>query len=134
MRCALFFLAALAMADPPSDVVDFFREVADALKDGHSDDPHFPSNARPFLDKFDSTMPGFAKLRSEVEALVAAGQVGSAIEFVSDAGDEQKRILELDWLLEVEGRQPRRQILKCTIERQRKKWEITALEPVEFFE
>lgn len=134
MRCALFFLAVLATADPPSDVVDFFRTVVDALKDGHSDDPRFPSTARPFLDKVDSAMPGFVKLRSEVEALVAAGHVGSAIEFVTDEGDESKRMMELDWLLEVDGRPPRRQILKCTIERRGKKWKITALEPLEFFE
>jgi len=42
-------------------------------------------------------------------------------------------MLQLDWLLQIEDEQPRRQILKCTIERQGKNWKITALDPIEFF-
>ncbi len=132
-RSALFFIAVLAMADTPADVVDFFRMTAEALATAHSDDNQFPSDARAFLDRFDPKMPGYGKLRDEVQALVAAVQVGSAIEIVSDEGDDQKRSLELDWVLEIEGQQPRRKIVKCRIERQGKKWKIVALEPVDFF-
>jgi hypothetical protein len=134
LSLALFLVsAALAMAQTPSDVVEFFHSVAATLGDAHSDDPITPTNASPFLDKFDSRMPGFATFRDEIEVLVAAGRVGSVIDFVSDEGDDRKRSLELDWLLQIEDQQARRQILKCTIERQGKKWKITALEPIEFF-
>jgi hypothetical protein len=126
--------ATLATAQTPSeDVVDFFGSVASTLQDAHSDDPKVPTDARPFLDKFDSRMLGFAVFRDEIEALVAAAHVGSVIDFVTDEGDDRKRTLQLDWLLEIEDEQPRRQILKCTIERQGKRWKITALEPIEFF-
>jgi hypothetical protein len=50
-----------------------------------------------------------------------------------DEGDELKRTLELDWLLKIDTDEPRRQIVKCQVEKQGKKWKITALEPVDFF-
>jgi hypothetical protein len=130
---SLFVVATSVAMAQPSDVVDFFRTVASTLQDAHSDDPNLPTDARPFLDKFDSRMPGFAAFRDEIEALVAAAHVSSAIDFVTDEGDNQKRMLQLDWLLQIEDEQPRRQILKCTIERQGKNWKITALDPIEFF-
>jgi len=122
-----------AIAQTPSDVVDFFRDVAATLGAAHSDDPKVPTDPNPFLDKFDSRMPGFAAFRDEILALVAASHVGSVIEFVTDEGDDHMRKLDLDWLLQIEDQQPRRQILKCTIERQGRKWKITALEPLDFF-
>ena len=45
----------------------------------------------------------------------------------------QKRTLELDWLLKIDNAEPRRQIVKCQVEKQGKKWKITSLDPVEFF-
>lgn len=133
LRCALLWVAFSARAAAPPDVLDFFRATAEALSLSHSEDPCFPSSARPFLDRFDPSMPGYAELRDDVEALVAVARVGSAIEIIVDDGDDRKRSLELDWVLEVEDRQPRRQVLKCTIERRGKKWAITSLEPLDFF-
>ena len=78
-------------------------------------------------------MVGYATLRDEIESLLSAAEVGSAIEIVTDEGDDQKRTLELDWVLEITDQQPKRAILKCTIARQGKKWKITALDPIEFF-
>ena len=63
----------------------------------------------------------------------SAQEIGSTIEVITDEGDEQKRTLELDWLLKIDNAEPRRQIVKCQVERQGKKWKITALDPVEFF-
>src|ERR1043166_3659168 len=99
-------LMMLALADPPADVLEFFRTTVEALLD---------NDAREFMANFDPNMPGYA------------------IEIVSDEGDDRKRALELDWLLEIEGKQPKRGILKCRIERQGKKWKITSLDPIEFF-
>ena len=62
-----------------------------------------------------------------------AQEIGSTVDVITDEGDEQKRTLELDWLLKIDNDEPRRQIVKCQVEKQGKKWKITALEPVEFF-
>ncbi len=78
--------AAIAVAQTPADVVEFFRATANALAEAHSKDRDFPSDAGPFLDNFDPNMPGFATLRDEIQALVSAGPVGSVIDFVSDEG------------------------------------------------
>lgn len=133
-RCLILIAAAVAMAQtPPADVMSFFRSVADALAQGHSDDPLFASDAGPFLEKFDPKMPGYATLRDEVESLLVGSKVGSVIEIVTDDGDNRKRSLELDWLLQIEDQPSRREIVKCKIEREGKDWKITAFEPIDFF-
>jgi hypothetical protein len=125
MRRGLVLIATvLALAQTPAGVVEFFRILAEALSQ---------KNASDFLDKFDGNMPGYATLRDEIETLLAAADVGSAIEIVNDEGDDQKRALELDWLLEIGDHKPRRAIVKVSIERRGKNWKITALEPIEFF-
>lgn len=134
LLCTAIVLAAgLRAADPPRDVVEFFEDVARALAEAHTNNPRLPISAAVFLDKFDSTMPGYAQLRENVEDLVSRSPVGSAVEFVTDEGDENKRTLDVDWTLEIEDRQPRRQVLKCTIEHRGKTWKITSLAPVDFF-
>ena len=112
------------MGQTPQDVVEFFRDVAGDLSQ---------NNPTGFLDHFDRNMPGFATFRDEIEALLGSAEVGSAIEIVTDEGDDQKRTMQLDWILAIADEQPKRALLKCTIARQGKKWRITTLEPVEFF-
>jgi hypothetical protein len=132
MRWALFLIAAtMACAEPPADVLDLFREAADALAN---------DDASTFLATFDRNMTGYAAFRDEIVGLLAAHDVGSTIEVVNDEGDDQKRSLDLDWLLVISEknsgsgqRETRRRVLKCRIERQGKGWKITGLEPVEFF-
>jgi len=128
MHAALFFATLLAFADPPSDVVDFFRSTATALGDAHRD-----GSARAFLEHFDASMPGYPEFADRIEALAAAGEVGAVIDFVSVKEDGAKIALELDWLLQPEGERPRRGVLSCTLERRGKKWKITSLSPIEFF-
>ena len=130
VHAALVLLLALfAPDDPPKDVIEFFGSAAESLTNAHDH-----GNARAFLDHFDSSMPGFVALRDQVEAMIAADEAGSTIEVVSDQGDDKKRTLDLDWLLEVDGNRPKRAVIKCTIEKRGKKWKITRLEPVSFFQ
>jgi hypothetical protein len=125
MRFAAFVSAAvLSVAQLPQDAVDFFHDAATALSSGEASE---------FLDHFDSAMPGYATLRGEIEELKSRAEVATAINFVSDSGGDQRRTLELDWMLEITDRPTRRQIVKCTIERQKKGWKIVALEPIDFF-
>lgn len=133
---ALATAAALPAADPPPDVVEFFRGAAQSLTEAHTQNSRLPNDPATFLSHFDSNMPGYAQLRAEIEDLVNRATVANEIEFVTDEGDENKRTLALDWTMEIEGQRSRRAILKCTIERasgKKAKWKITALSPVEFF-
>ena len=109
----------------PPEQMEVFRAVTEALANQDADS---------FLDQFDTKMPGYAKLRDEIRDLFGMAQeIGSTIDVITDEGDEQKRMLELDWLLKIDNDQPRRQIVKCQVEKQSKKWKIIALDPVEFF-
>ena len=127
----LLLVATFAFADAAADVLNVFTSAAEALI---NDDP------ASFLDSFDRNMPGYAALQNNVEGLLAAYDVGATIEEIADEGDDQKRTVELDWLLLLSQKgatngpqQTRRQVVKCTVERRGKQWKITALEPVDFF-
>jgi hypothetical protein len=124
LSAAVMTLGQPPAPDIPKDVLDLFRTAAEALADKD------PTN---FLDKFDRKMAGYDTLHDEVFALLDHSEVSSELEIVSDEGDAQKRVLQLDWVLHIDEDQPRRQIVKCSIERQGKKWKITSIEPVEFF-
>jgi len=79
-------------------------------------------------------MPQYERLRDEIRDLFGTAQeIGSTIDVITDDGDGQKRTLDLDWLLKIDNAEPRRQIVKCQVEKQGKKWKITTLDPVEFF-
>jgi len=120
-------VAALAMADSP-EMVNFLRSMAADLAQAHED-----HNARQFMDHFDSAMPGFAQLRDEVEDLAGRGEIGSVIEIATESGEDDRRTLELDWVLEIQDQAPRRKVVKCTVEKRGKNWKITSLEPIDFF-
>ena len=127
MGTALLLLM-LALEDPPKDVIDFFRSVASELSEAHDN-----GNGRAFLDHFDKSMRGYPEFSDQIEAMVAAGEVSTTIDFVNTEGNDQKRTLDLDWLLQCEGERPKRQVVKCTIEKRGKKWKITSIAPMEFF-
>jgi hypothetical protein len=125
---ALFAGACLAAAGQtrPPEHMEIFRGVAEALANLDAD---------AFLNQFDEKMPGYEKLRGEIQDLLGvAKEIGSTTDVITDVGDDQKRMLELDWVLKIDDDAPRRQIVKCGIEKQGKKWKITALDPVEFFQ
>jgi hypothetical protein len=131
MSYALLLLAGtLAFEDPPKDVIDFFRSVASALSDSGRD---INTKTSDFLEYFDKSMPGYAEFSGQVEAMVGAGEVSTSIDFINTKGDDQKRTLDLDWLLLCEGFGPKRAVIKCTIEKRGRKWKITEISPIEFF-
>jgi len=117
-------LTAVGQNRPPEEM-EVFRAASEALANRDAD---------AFLDQFDQRMSRYAELRDEIRDLFGRAQeIGSTIDVITDEGNEQKRTLELDWLLKIDNADPRRQIVKCTVEKQGKRWKITALEPVEFF-
>jgi hypothetical protein len=113
-------LTAVGQSRPPEEM-EVFRAASEALANRDAD---------AFLDQFDQRMPRYAELRDEIRDLFGVAQeIGSTIDVITSEGNK----LELDWLLKIDTAAPRRQIVKCQIEKQGKKWKITALEPVEFF-
>ena len=127
MRCLVFLVAAglVCGQNRPPEQMEVFRNVSEALANRDAD---------AFLDQFDRQMPEYEKLRDEIQELIGLAQeIGSTIDVITDEGDDSKRRLQLDWLLKIDIAEPRRQIVKCQVEKQGKKWKITALEPVEFF-
>jgi len=105
--------------------MEVFRGVSEALANRDTD---------AFLDQFDRKMPEYDKLRGEIQELFGMAQeIGSTVDVITDEGSDEKRAMELDWLLKIDTDEPRRQIVKCQVEKQGKKWKSTALEPVEFF-
>ena len=117
-----FLLGALLMGqNRPPEHMEVFRAVTEALANQDAD---------AFLDQFDPKMPQYETLRDEIQTLFgAAREIGSTIDVITEDGNK----LELDWLLKIDNAEPRRQIVKCQIEKQGKKWKIVSLEPVELF-
>jgi hypothetical protein len=126
VKLAAFLLAAaLAFGvEPPKDVGEFFRTAVEALAD---------KDAAAFLDHFDRNMPGYADFRDDMTALLDRSEVVSTVAFVTDDGDTARRVLQLDWDVQIDQDRRRRQIVKCTIERQGKKWKIVAFDPLDLF-
>jgi hypothetical protein len=108
----------------PKDVQNLIRETAEDLSN---------KDTSAFLNHFDPKMPGYETLHYEIEGLVARDAVVSTIEIVTDKGDNQRREMDLDWILSVDTDRPRRLLVKVRIEKQGKQWKIAALDPVEFF-
>ena len=128
---ALVLMAWFAQAQTAPDVLKFFQTAAESLAD---------DDEQGFFDHFDPNMPGFTELRQSVQTLLAAREVASAIEIVNDDGDAKRRLLQLDWVITtseknaVNGQSSTRRVLvKCKLERQGKKWKITAFEPLDLF-
>lgn len=127
------FLAALAaplLAGAEQEVLDLFTALASALSEG---------NGLAFLDRVDHSMPDYEKLQRNVLALVAQNELVAAIDVLEDEGDEQARAVQVDWLLQIRSREEtgtllrRREIVKCRLERVKKKWKVASLNPVSLF-
>ena len=122
--------AALAPGDAPPELIDLFASMASALSE---------SNAEMFLRAIDPAMPGYERFAANVNALAAQNALSNSIEIVSQKGDDRVQVVELDWLLEIRGKGDsllfvrREVIVKCRVERQKKKWRIVAFEPSDFF-
>ena len=124
-------LAACCRAsDPAQEVLDLVADAAASLSAG---------SVSRFLKAFDPAMEGYAKLRENVTGLVALGDVQSLIDPLEDEGDDRRRTVQFRWTLRLQrGEQSasftrREQVVKCKVEKQRGKWRIVGLEPIDFF-
>lgn len=92
-----------------------------------------------FMDAFDKDMPDYDRLRGDVTALTNQAEVTSSIEPVSEQGGEDAYSIDLDWYLQVRSLVPdgpivtRRQVVHCDLRKDKKRWVIVAIKPMEFF-
>jgi len=124
------FAASCRAADPAQEVLDLVADAAASLSAG---------SVSGFMKAFDPAMDGYAKLRENVTGLIALGDIQSVIDPLEDVGDDRRRTVQFRWTLRLQrGEQSasslrREQLVKCRVEKQRGKWRIVGLEPIEFF-
>ena len=116
--------------DDEQEIWDLFTGMAAALSAG---------NAEEFLGAFNHAMPGYDSLETEVTALLLENEVRSSIELISNDGDSTARAVALDWSMQIVDMQDagsvtqRRDPVRCQLVKQKKKWRITSLAPLNFF-
>ncbi len=128
----LIFLlaAAIGRADTHADVVDLFASMAAALSE---DKPEA------FLARIEKTSPEYEKLKVDIPALLSQAELTSSVTILKDEGDDSKRVVDLDWFLEIRGKTPdgplirRRDFIHCTVEKHGKTWRVVSLKPPDFF-
>ncbi len=129
----LWMLALLALplhADSALDVHTLFQNAAAALTD---------RKAAAFESAFDSSMPGFARLRSSVEALLKTNGVESTIEWQKNEGTDRNRTVQLNWTLEISQQggtaavTRRASAVQCRLANKGGAWKIVSFTPADFF-
>ena len=124
------FVFVPLLADTHDDIIDLFASMAAALSE---------INVPQFMDAFDKDMPDYERIRAGVAALVNQAEVASSVEPLKDEGDESKRTVDLDWYLEIRSLAPdgplvrRRQVVHCELRKEKKRWKIVSLKPLDFF-
>ena len=112
------------------DVTEVFASTAAALA---------AVNVPQFMDAFDKDMSDYGKLKTSVTALVNQTEVTSAVELIKDEGDETRRTVDLDWYIQVRSLladgpiATRREVIHCELRKEKKRWKIVSLKPIEFF-
>ena len=97
-------------------------------------------NAAAFLAGIEKTTPEYEKLKVQIPALLSQAELTSSVRPLKDEGDDAKRVVDLDWFLEIRGKTAdgpvvrRRDVIHCTVEKRGKSWRVVSLKPVEFFE
>ena len=122
--------AAFACADAHDDVIEVVTSMAGALTD---------VNVPKFMSAFSKDMPDYGTIENNVTALVKQADVSSSVQTVSEAGDDQARTIDLDWVLEVRSLEQdgpvvrRREVIHCQLRKEKKHWKIVSLKPLDFF-
>ena len=88
---------AVALADTHSEVVDLFASMTSKLSE---------DNGAGFMSGFDKNMPDYSRLQGYIDALILQAEVSSSIDPVKDEGDDSKRSVDLDWIMQIRSREP----------------------------
>ena len=93
-------------------------------------------NSAAFLEYVDKKMPGYERLKANVEALIGQADVHSGVDQIVEDGNE----VTVEWELQITPHgnesqiEPRRATLRLKFEQDGKKVKLVALDPVDFFE
>lgn len=121
-------LAVLAFAQITSRFNDTIAAMASALAENNPDS---------FMENVDKTMPGYERLKSNVQALTAQADVHSGIDQVFEDGND----VTVNWEMRIE---PQRDLANVESERRvetlhlkfaqdGKRWKLAGLDHIEFF-
>ena len=131
---------AFACADAHDDIIDVFTSMAGALTDVTGNgEVTVRGNVPLFMSAFSKDMPDYGTLKTDVTALVMETEVSSSIQVVSDEGNDQKRTVDLDWVLQLQSLERdgplvrRREVIHCEFRKEKKHWKIVSLKPIDFF-
>jgi len=123
--------AAALLADTHAQVVDLFASMTSKLSE---------DNGAGFMAGFDKNMPDFSRLQGYIDALISQAVVSSSIDPVKDEGDDSKRSVDLDWILQIRSREAsgplieRHETVHAELVKQKKGWRIVSIAPLNFFE
>jgi hypothetical protein len=123
-------LVPVLAADPRQEVFDLLGVMASGLSEND------PSR---FLAAIDPSMKGYDDLGANVRALVEQVEVMSTIEPVDDSGDASSHTMRVDWLLQLRNLDNRASVLRrqkvltFRFQKQKRKWRVASIEPLDFF-
>ncbi len=126
----LSFWLLFAFADDRAAVSDFLGDAAAQLSS---------DNANGFLKRFDRDMPGYAKLETEVRALLKVAEVSCSAQVLELKASGDQVEAAVDWYLEVKpftavtASERRRELVRLKLKRDGKKFLILSLEPQTLF-
>jgi hypothetical protein len=126
-------LGGLAAGARAGEREEILRLLADMAADLAND------NASGFLRAFDEGMNGYEELGRDVRALLAAWEASASVELRGAEAAGAGWSAEADWYLQLKSKrdarvvEQKREVLRLGLQRQGKRWRITALEPREFF-
>jgi hypothetical protein len=138
---ALLFIAAVfACADAHDDVIEVVTSMADALSDVSGQGPNqVRGNVSGFMAAFSKDLPEYDTLKNNVKALVDEGEISSNVQPLEESGEGERYKIDLDWLLQVRSLEQdgpmlrRREVIHCELRKEKKRWKIIALKPIDFF-
>ncbi len=122
-------LAAVAFAQITSRFNDTISAMASALGENDPDT---------FMQQVDKNMPGYERLKTNVQALTAQADIHSDIDQIIEEGDE----VTVNWELRIEPHselpniqyERRVETLHLKFVQDGKRWKLNGLDHIEFFE
>jgi hypothetical protein len=97
------------------------------------------NNAPRFMAAISKSLPARDTIEKNVTSLMNGTEVSASILPVSESGDDQTYKIDLDWLLEVRSLEQdgpvtrRREVIHCELRKEKARWKIVALQPLDFF-
>ncbi|WP_031499781.1 hypothetical protein [Bryobacter aggregatus] len=118
-----------------AEVRDELREVLAGMATSLS-----AANFSAFFKSIDKAMPGYPELRQQITGLCEMADISSSIEIQTATGDATHQTALIDWYMNLKPlserivNEQRRESLTFQFEKRGKKWIITKIDPISFFE